>query len=141
MVKLRRVVLEDEGITGMPEASTFPQKPMMYYGMKPEANLREYQFFFTVYDKDRTPTSIMKKGEMPDRVFKTTSRHSLETEMQNSNFLTDKDFGAINKYRNDSTRAFIGYIIEPSYTSDKSAWDYASVFLDVNNSIIIEWRH
>ena len=141
MVKLRRVVLEDEGITGMPSDSSFSQRPMMYYGMKPESNLKDYQFFFTVYDKDRIPASIMKKGERPDRVFKTTSRHSLETEMQNSSFLTDKDFGAINKYRDDNTRTLIGYIIEPSYTADKSTWDYASVFLDVGNNIFIEWRH
>ena len=38
MVKLRRVV-EDEGVTSIP-ASAFPQTAVMYYGLKPEANLR-----------------------------------------------------------------------------------------------------
>lgn len=140
MVKLRRVV-EDEGVTGMPAMSSFPERSIMYYGMKPESTLQEYQFFFSVYDKKRTPSSIMKNGERPDKVFKTTSRHSLENEMQKSHFLTDKDFGAINKYRNNDTHTFIGYILEPSFTSDKSTWDYASVFLDVDNNIIVKWRH
>ena len=141
MVKLKRRIVEDDGITGMPDMSSFPEKPMMYYGLKPESNLQEYQFFFTVYDKKKTPDSIMKNNERPDRVFKTTSRHSLENEMQNSHFLTDKDFGAINKYRNQDTHTFIGYILEPLYTADKSNWDFGSVFLDVNNNIIIKWKH
>ena len=139
MVKLRRVN-EDEGISSV-NANALPQNAIMYYGLKPESNLREYQFFFTVYDKDRTPNSIMKNNERPDKIFKTTSRHSLDKEIQNSQFLTDKDFGAINKYRNEDTRTFIGYIIEPSYTADQSTWDYASVYLDINNNIVVEWRH
>ena len=141
MVKLRRVALEDDGITGMPSDSSFPQRAIIYYGMKAEANKKEFQFFFTVYDKKRTPESIVENGERADYVFQTTSRHSLETEMQNSSFLSDKDFGAINKYRNDDTHTLIGYIIEPLYRSGKNAWDYASVYLDNKNNIILEWRH
>ena len=139
MVKLRRIT-EDEGITSIP-ASAFPQDAVMYYGLKPEANLREYQFFFTVYDKDRSISSILKNEERPDKVFKSTSRHSLETDIQNSSFLTDKDFGAINKYRDSNTRTFIGYILEPMYSVNKDNWDYANVYLDINNNIIIDWRH
>lgn len=140
MVKLRRVV-EDEGISGMPAYSTFPQKAVMYYGMRAEATEKEYQFFFDVYKKKRTPESIVESGDRPDKVFNTTSRLSLQQEMQNSNFLSDKDFGAINKYRNDSTRTHIGYIIEPLYMSGKNDWDYADVFIGVNNNIILEWSH
>lgn len=139
MVKLKRI-LEDDGVTSIP-ASSFPQNAVMYYGLKPEANLREYQFFFTVYDKDRSIDSILKNKERPDRIFKSTSRHSLETDIQNSSFLTDKDFGAINKYRDDDTRTFIGYILEPMYAVNKDSWDYANVYLDINNNIIIDWRH
>ena len=139
MVKLKRC-FEDEGVTSIP-ASAFPQTAVMYYGLKPEANLREYHFYFAVYNKDRSISSIIKNGERPDKVFKSTSRHTLDTDMQNSSFLTDKDFGAINKYRNDDTRAFIGYIVEPNYSVDKDTWDYANVYLDVNNNIIIDWRH
>lgn len=141
MVKLRRLILEDEGVTGVPAISTFPQRAVMYYGMKSEASKKEYKFFFTVYKKDRTPESIVGNGERADYVFQATSRHSLETEIQNSSFLTDKDFGAINKYRNEDTRTLIGYIIEPLYTSGQREWDYANVYLDVNNNIILEWRH
>lgn len=139
MVKLRRIT-EDDGVTSI-SASSFPQNAVMYYGLKPEANLREYQFFFTVYDKDRSRDSIIKNKERPDRIFKSTSRHSLETDIQNSSFLTDKDFGAINKYRDDDTRAFIGYILEPMYAVNKDSWDYANVYLDINNNIVIDWRH
>lgn len=139
MVKLRRIT-EDEGITSIP-ASAFPQDAVMYYGLKPEANLREYQFFFTVYDKDRSISSLLKNEERPDKVFKSTSRHSLETDIQNSSFLTDKDFGAINKYRDSNTRTFIGYILEPMYSVNKDNWDYANVYLDINNNIVIDWRH
>lgn len=139
MVKLKRVV-EDDGVTSIP-ASSYPQTAVMYYGLKPESNLREYQFFFTVYDKDRTINSILKNEERPDKVFKSTSRHSLENDMQNSNFLTDKDFGAINKYRDKDTKTFIGYVIEPIYGSNKDSWDYARVYLDINNNIKIDWRH
>ena len=140
MVKLRRIIKEDSGVTSIP-ASSFPQNAVMYYGLKPEANLQEFHFYFTVYNKDRSIASIIKKGERPDKVFKSTSRHSLETEMQNSNFITDKDFGAINKYRNKDTRTFIGYILEPTYSTDKDTWDYANVYLDVNNKLIVDWRH
>lgn len=143
MVKLKRIT-EDDGVTSIP-ASDFPQSAVMYYGMKkqlkPEAKQNEYQFFFCVYDKDRTISSIIKKEERPDKVFKSTSRHSLEGDMQNSGFLSDKDFGAINKYRNTDTHLLIGYIIEPNYSMDKDKWDYARVYLDVDNSIIVDWRH
>lgn len=142
MVKLKRIT-EDDGITSIP-ASAFPQDAVMYYGMrkmKPEAKQSEYQFFFNVYDKDRTVSSIIKKGERPDKVFKSTSRHSLENDMQNSDFLSDKDFGAINKYRDKDTHLLIGYIIEPNYSTDKDTWDYARVYLDIDNGIIIDWKH
>jgi hypothetical protein len=139
MVKLKRC-FEDDGITSIP-ASAFPQTAVMYYGLKPEANLREYLFYFSVYNKDRTPSTIIKNKERPDKIFKSTSRHSLELDMQNSNFITNKDFGAINKYRNDDTHAFIGYLLEPNYGIDKDAWDYANVYLDVHNNIILDWRH
>ncbi len=141
MVKLRRVVVEDEGITGMPDASSFPQKAVMYYGLKPEAKQQEYQIYYTIYDEDRTPSKILNSDMRPDFVMKSTSRHSLEKDLQNSNFLTNKDFGAINKHRNKDTHTFIGYIIEPTYTSDKSNWDYAKIFLDNKNNIILKWRH
>lgn len=143
MVKLKRVIREDAGVTSIP-ATDFPSKAVMYYGMKelkPEAKQNEYQFFFCVYDKDRTIDSILKKEERPDKVFKSTSPHSLELDMQNSNFLTDKDFGAINKYRDEDTRTLIGYIIEPDYSVDKDKWDYAEVYLDIENSIIVDWKH
>ena len=139
MVKLKRIT-EDEGVTSIP-ASAFPQTAVMYYGLKPEANLKEYQFYFSVYDKDRTVSDIVKDGSRPDKVFKSTSRHSLGQDIQNSSFLSDKDFGAINKYRNKDTRSFIGYILEPTHGIDKDTWDYAEVYLDINNNIVIDWRH
>lgn len=139
MVKLKRV-FEDDGITSIP-ASAFPQNAVMYYGLKPEANLREYHFFFSVYDKGRSVASILENEERPDKVFKSTSKHSLELDLQNSNFLTDKDFGAINKYRDSDTHTFIGYIIEPNHGVDKDTWDYANVYLDVHNNIKLDWRH
>lgn len=140
MVKLKRVV-EDEGISGMPDLSTFPQTPIMYYGLKQETALQEYQFYFAVYDKNLSIKEILSSTKRPDRVFKSTSRHSLESDMQNSGFLSDKDFGAINKYRNTDTRTFIGYILDPTYSIDRDKWDYARVYLDVKNNIKLVWRH
>ena len=140
MVKLKRPINKNRNEDFISDVQP-PENAIMYYGMKPEAKLKEYKFFFTVYDKDRTPTSIMKNKERYDKIFKATSRHSLEKEMQNSHFLTDKDFGAINKYRNNDTHTFIGYILEPGFTADNDKWDYGSVFLDINNNIIVKWRH
>lgn len=142
MVKLKRIT-EDDGVTSIP-ASDLPQTAVMYYGLKklkPEAKQKEYQFFFCVYDKDRTIDSILENDIRPDRIFKSTSKHSLEMDIQNSNFLTDKDFGAINKYRDEDTHTIIGYILEPNYGTDKDKWDYAHVFLDIDNKIILKWRH
>lgn len=137
MVRLKRPLKKEDFISDVQP----PQTAIMYYGMKPESNLKEYQFFYSVYDKKTTPSDIIKKEKSPDRVFKSSSRHSLELDMQNSDFLTDKDFGAINKGRDNDTRTLIGYVLEPTYSTEKSSWDYACVYLDTDNSIIIDWRH
>jgi hypothetical protein len=136
MVKLKRMKKEDYISDTQP-----PETALFYYGMKKEANLNEYHFYYTVYNKDRSIKSILDSQDEPDKVFKSTSRHALESDMQNSNFITDKDFGVINKYRDKDTRVFIGFVLEPDYSSDKQSWDYGSVFLDINNNIIIKWRH
>ena len=138
MVKLRRVY-EDEGVSTV-DASSFPQKAIMYYGLKAESDQNEYQFYFTIYDRSLTPEKVIEKGKKPDHVFK-SSKHGLAFNMQNSGFLTDKDFGLVNKLKDKSMRAEIGFVIEPLYTSTGKDWDYAKVFVNVDNQIVIEWRH
>lgn len=136
MVKLRRLV-EDQGVTAVP--SYFPQKPLFYYGI--ESELKEYNFYFTIYDKERTPNSIIENGIRPDFILKTKSKYSLEQDLQNSGFLKDKDFGVLNKNRNSEMNTLLGFILDPLYSSSSREWDYAEVYLDVNNNISLKWRH
>lgn len=125
-----------------------PQKAIMYYGMKAMTessdinNDKEYQFFFTIYRRgENTIDDILKKDINPDKVFKATSRDSLKSEIQSSDFLTKKDFGILNKMRDDKTKVMLGYILEPTYSMDRDKWDYAEVYIDMNNNIYVKWRH
>lgn len=140
MVRLRRRKKNEDFIADVQP----PQTAVMYYNMKPvkeNASEKEYQFYFTIYDKGRTIESILDEKKRPDNVFKSTSQHSVKSVMQSSDFLTDKDFGIINKLKGRDTQVLIGYVLEPDYSTDRDKWDYAEVYIDMNNSLKVKWRH
>ena len=140
MVRLKRKKKNEDFIADVQP----PQKAVMYYNMRPvkeNTSEKEYQFYFIIYDKNRTIEDILDKQSRPDKVFKATSQHSVKTVMQGSDFITDKDFGIINKLKGRDTQVLIGYILEPDYSTDRDKWDYAEVFIDMKNSLKVKWRH
>lgn len=136
MVKLKRIKTEDFIADTQP-----PDTAILYYGLKKESGLKEYQFFTSAYDQDMSISDILKSDKKPDNIFKSSSKYALERDLQNSGFLTSKDFGALNKNRDKNTRVLLGYILEPTYSISRDKWDYAEVYLNVDNSIRVIWKH
>ena len=98
----------------------------------------EYRFYLMLFNKYTIKQIKYDRHELYDYKLQ-SSKFDLASKLQNSDFLKSKDFKIINYLRKNTELVQVGIILKED-SAKKYSIEYGTVFIDMNNLIIINWH-
>lgn len=105
-------------------------------GLEASSKTYEYLYFNTLFADFEISDIVATRLPLYDLKFIST-KFDVASQLQNSNFLENKDFVIINERRAEQSLVKLGYILS---LKDHSNFDYATVYIDMNNIISVFWN-
>lgn len=98
----------------------------------------EYRFYLTLFNKYTIKQIKYDRHDLYDYKLQ-SSKFDLASKLQNSDFLKSKDFKIINYLRKNNELVPVGIILKED-SAEKYSVEYGTVFIDMNNLIVINWH-
>lgn len=103
----------------------------------------QYRYYSLLY-KTRVLSDLFKYPEIEDSVhdfeFYASSPNGVAFQLTRLAFLKKQDYAIINRIRSSYADVIVGYVI-PESILESNTWEYAEVYVGMDQSIRVTWRH